>query len=113
MTAGTLGPLLEMDCTMSCPGNTTEICGDASRLSVFAVGNVTIAVAPVSPAVAGQYTYQGCYTDNAARVLQGLSSTTNDMTVEKCAAFCGSAGANAFGVEYTSRCALIIAMNDC
>lgn len=102
MTAGTQGPLLEVSCTMNCPGNTTEICGDASRLSVFAIGNATIAVTPVSPAVAGQYTYQGCYTDNAARVLQGSSSTTNDMTVEKCAAFCGNAGTNAFGVEYTS-----------
>ena len=102
MTAGTLGPLLDMSCTMSCPGNTTEICGDASRLSVFAVGNVTIAVTPVSPAVVGPYTYLGCFTDNAARVLQGFSSATSDMTVEKCAWFCGNVGTNAFGVEYTS-----------
>ncbi|KAJ5023574.1 WSC domain-containing protein [Bipolaris maydis] len=32
--------------------------------------------------------YEGCYTDSATRVLNGLKTQTDDMTVEKCAAFC-------------------------
>lgn len=89
---------------MPCAGNSSQICGDSNRLSIFSIGNVTFQVKPVSPPVAGTYNYSGCWVDTGARVLQGPSQTTNDMTVEKCAAFCGAAGTNAFGVEYTSQC---------
>lgn len=88
---------------MPCSSNASQICGGPDRLSVFSTGNVTIDTTPTSPSSAGNYTYQGCWVDNAARVLQGFQSNTNDMTVEQCASFCGAAGANAFGVEYSTR----------
>lgn len=103
MTAGNQGPLLEAACGMACSSNSSQICGGPDRLSVFSTGNVTIDTTPTSPPSAGNYTYQGCWVDTAARVLQGAQSNTNDMTVEKCASFCAAAGANAFGVEYSTR----------
>jgi hypothetical protein len=103
ISAGNQGPLLEAACTMSCSSNSSQICGGPSRISVFSIGNVTIDTTPVSPPSTGNYTYQGCWTDTGARVLQGVQSSTNDMTVEKCGAFCAAAGTNAFGVEYANR----------
>lgn len=104
LSATTPAQLIEASCTMACEGNSSQICGGPNRLSVFSIGNVTFDVKPVSPAIAGAYKYSGCYVDTGSRVLQGASQATNDMTVEKCAAFCGTAGSNAFGVEYTTQC---------
>ncbi|OHF03550.1 WSC domain-containing protein [Colletotrichum orchidophilum] len=61
--------------------------------------------------VSGQWQYSGCFKDlvNNTRLLGEASIAADDMTLEKCAAFC-SAGAynggafNYFGVEYSREC---------
>ncbi|KXH67150.1 WSC domain-containing protein, partial [Colletotrichum salicis] len=75
----------------------------------------TMVTSPINSAmpaiVSGQWKYSGCYKDlvNNTRLLGETQLAADDMTLDKCAAFC-SAGAynggafNYFGVEYSREC---------
>ena len=76
----------ETECAMHCPGDDSLICGDANRLTVYKKHALT---APSSPAAAGSFKYQSCWTDSVGeRYLSGPSEARAEMTVELCAAFC-------------------------
>ncbi|KAI0925387.1 hypothetical protein AcV7_005644 [Taiwanofungus camphoratus] len=62
--------------------------------------------ATTSPTLPGNWTYEGCYTDNtAARTLTGSSYTSTDnMTVESCISYCDSGSYVYAGVEYAQEC---------
>jgi hypothetical protein len=91
----------QAECAMRCGGDSANVCGGADRLNVFT--SVDCKPDPTNvPAVAG-FAYQSCWADNVAgRVLTGKELRGDDMTVEKCAAFCQ--GFRYFGLEYASEC---------
>jgi hypothetical protein len=89
----------ESECSMPCAGNKNEMCGGSSRLNVY---KNSLYKPIVEPTISG-YTYQGCYNDTVqSRVLKDTTTSSNSMTVEACASFCG--GAAYFGVEYGAEC---------
>lgn len=88
----------ETECSMTCSGASTEICGAGDRLTVY--GPVT--VAPTTLAPVGDYAYQGCFTDGPGRALTGKTVYDDNMTLEMCAAACSSYAY--FGVEYSKEC---------
>lgn len=82
-------------CLMPCAGDSTSICGGSNALSV-------LAVVPAH----GDYSLQGCYTDNypTSRVLSGPSLEDHGMTVGKCLDFCNGQGFPVAGLEYYYQC---------
>ncbi|KAL2130741.1 hypothetical protein VTI74DRAFT_6005 [Chaetomium olivicolor] len=96
--SGTMSP--EKDCSMKCSGDDSLICGDANRLTVY---KKAASGAPSNPKTVGAFTYQSCWTDAVgARSLAAKSEASNDMTVDRCAAFCD--GYAFLGVEYATEC---------
>ncbi|PSN71804.1 heme peroxidase [Corynespora cassiicola Philippines] len=91
----------DSECTMTCSGNSTQVCGDAGRLTVFK--SLTVITPPGNPMITG-YNYTGCYTDSvSARVLtDNFLFDGSAMTISKCAEFCN--GSKYFGTEYGSEC---------
>ncbi|MCJ1408115.1 hypothetical protein MMC19_002188, partial [Ptychographa xylographoides] len=92
-------------CNMACTGNSSELCGGSSRLSVY---NLTTYAPPAVVSAVGNYISQGCYNELANRRLLNGPSFTNatGMTVEACVGFCkGSSPSQAYaGVEYAQEC---------
>ncbi|RPD53575.1 galactose oxidase [Lentinus tigrinus ALCF2SS1-7] len=100
----------EDTCNMSCGGNSTEACGGPNRLSVYtSSGNVTAlpVPSPLKTGLPGQWTYQGCLTDNAAGSrtfpLYQIINQTNT-TIEGCLSQCSAFGYPAAGVEFGQEC---------
>lgn len=102
----------ESSCNMPCKGNTAQMCGGSSRLSVY---NNTLYAPTSSPAtvqVGGKaaYNYAACYVEGTSgRALGGTgsasaSTSNNQMSVETCASFCSGAGFKYMGVEYGREC---------
>src|SRR5689334_16242914 len=68
-------------CTMTCNGDTTQICGGANRINIYEFGSV----APAAPS----WVAQGCYVDSvAARSLTHQQFGISGMTNEKCQQSC-------------------------
>jgi hypothetical protein len=93
-------------CTMACAGNASQICGGGFALSLYAY---TGYIAPLqTTAKIGNYSYQGCWTDNvqgSGRSLKGYSFTnTTGMTEEVCVGACLTRGYTWAGVEYGQEC---------
>lgn len=106
-------------CTWLCAGTlarmngTQEICGGYGFVSVY--NNTDFASSSSDSDGSGGGSdepfapnYLGCYSDSASRTLQGASTSSDDMTLEKCAAFAqtGNSGAGYvyYGLEYSSQC---------
>ncbi|KAL2015330.1 hypothetical protein VTK56DRAFT_5792 [Thermocarpiscus australiensis] len=107
-------------CDMVCNGNSSEICGGASRLNVYnyqnqykptltssaasATGSVSAdPTGPVQPPAVSDYVWQGCRTEaTGMRALSGATVASDDMTLEACQEFCSAF--TYFGVEYAREC---------
>lgn len=112
---------------MPCAGKTSENCGNGGRLSLYSLGGKppsgasasstskpagaqssttppsSKSTGPISVQNAGAFGYQGCLTEGTSgRALADSSTTSNSMTVSKCAAFCSAY--KYMGVEYSSEC---------
>lgn len=105
ITSSSIGPL---NCNMSCKGNSSEVCGGSSALSVFQnnqYSQVTNGPVTISNAT---FKYQGCYAEGSSgRALGGSGSysfTDSNMTIEKCASACYGKGLNWIGTEYAQEC---------
>lgn len=60
----------------------------------------------------GTWTYQGCYTENGPRTLNGKMTASNTlMTDEYCISFCDQNGYLYAGTEYTSECCELPRLN--
>ena len=115
----------DSDCSMTCPGNNTELCGNGNRLTLYTVAghdalssssssllsanptstSVTAPTptGPVTVQSAGNFNYTGCYTEaTTGRALSGSTLANDAMTVEKCAGFCSAY--TYMGIEYASEC---------
>lgn len=96
--------VVDRACSTTCPGDSTQSCGQAGRISVWSGGTPSQAGAYGNVNTLTGYSYASCYVDNAnnVRALSGKSTSTSSMTVESCAAFCS--GYQYFGLEYASEC---------
>ncbi|KAI0154753.1 putative glyoxal oxidase [Xylariaceae sp. FL1272] len=52
----------------------------------------------------GTWTYSGCYTDVAGRTINSAATTSVNMTIEYCLAFCQDGGFKYSGTEYHNEC---------
>lgn len=83
------------DCSFACPGDSTETCGAGNRLDLY-----TRTTDPEVPTLT-DYVSRGCYAEpSGARALAATMTRADDMTIDKCASFCGDAGYTLFGLEY-------------
>ncbi|KAM0811205.1 putative WSC domain-containing protein [Seiridium cardinale] len=90
-------------CTMTCKGNSSQICGDGGKLSLYINNDY---VAPSVATIPG-WAYQGCHTEGSGeRLLQEKSSTDDNMTPQKCADACS--GYRYAGIEYGRECWLTL-----
>ncbi|KXJ84959.1 carbohydrate-binding WSC, partial [Microdochium bolleyi] len=95
--------ITERGCFQPCSGDSTQICGGGSRLSVWGTDKPKVLSPPKSPATVGAYQYAGCYKDNqGAKAMSVGKPGGSTLTLEKCAAACS--GYNYFGTEYASEC---------
>ncbi|KAI4717875.1 WSC-domain-containing protein [Aureobasidium sp. EXF-10727] len=105
---------LNTDCNFNCAGNENQTCGGngytnpGSHMSLFADstrfdGNTSTLATAIVPSYNG-YNYMGCYAETGGRTINAASLNTNDMTIEKCGAFCIGKGYSLFGVEYAQEC---------
>ncbi|KAJ3826706.1 hypothetical protein F5880DRAFT_1628591 [Lentinula raphanica] len=99
----------ESTCNMGCAGNTTEACGGPNRLSVYTeLDNVTALPVPTvqTTNLTGDWTYAGCYTDNAAgvRTLPWQLILTLNNSANACTSQCSAFGYTAAGMEFSDQC---------
>eukprot|EP01059_Diplonema_ambulator_P016847 TRINITY_DN28820_c0_g1_i1.p1 TRINITY_DN28820_c0_g1~~TRINITY_DN28820_c0_g1_i1.p1 ORF type:complete len:2516 (+),score=639.61 TRINITY_DN28820_c0_g1_i1:711-7550(+) len=79
----------EGDCTVACSGNAGEICGDASKYSIY-----SFVALPVTPA----YQDAGCFQGPPTATMT-ISYTSAANTIETCAAVCSQDGFDYFGLS--------------
>lgn len=101
-------PTVQTECSMDCPGNSTQKCGAGNRLSIVSEGVPQVDTPPVpqTGGLSGSWTYQGCAVDNVngkrtfywPLILPGV--LTPNMCLERCAEF----GYHAAGLEYGAEC---------
>ncbi|KAI1374179.1 WSC-domain-containing protein [Hypoxylon crocopeplum] len=97
----------EGDCNMACKGNSTQMCGGSSRVSIW---NNTVYVGTHNLATVSGYAYLGCYTEGRSGRALGRGTRASDsttdakMTVQKCASYCAGKGYSYMGVEYSQEC---------
>jgi len=96
--------VLDSGCTASCPGNSSQTCGQNNRLTLYANGIPAQIPIPTMPENVGNYASLLCYTEaSSGRALTAKQYTDNvNMTLETCAKFCS--GYKYFGTEYSSEC---------
>lgn len=101
---------------MPCAGNISEVCGGASRLSVYDLNNAIISLPTLTTSSISVPTFTGaptgwaplgCYNDSVnARTLntQIYSIAGTSMSVDACLSACIFGGYKLSGVEYGSEC---------
>ncbi|KAJ3556376.1 hypothetical protein NM688_g2060 [Phlebia brevispora] len=92
------------DCNEPCVGNSSEICGAGSRLSVYWNGLPPPPPPATVPSV-GQWESLGCYNDStAARTLTFGANTDGAVDIESCTDACFNAGYPIAGAEFADQC---------
>ncbi|KAF9873914.1 glyoxal oxidase precursor [Colletotrichum karsti] len=93
----------DSECSMKCKGNSAQPCGDGNRLNVYALPTGSLQATTNPTGVIKGFSYQSCWIDNVlGRSLSDNVLFADDMTVEKCAAFCQ--GSKYFGLEFGKEC---------
>ncbi|KAF3232296.1 hypothetical protein TWF191_000068 [Orbilia oligospora] len=89
-------------CTQTCAGSSMEICGGASRLSIYRNKNWNPTV--IAQNVLG-WKYDACWTEITGRALRGYIYTDNTgMTSAQCVTTCKSKGYALAGLENGKEC---------
>jgi hypothetical protein len=94
-------------CTYECAGDNSQLCGGGNHVDVYSADAVLITSKPIAIPLTAADANGGCASDyapgnNNVRTLDGASTSSNDMTVAKCEAFCD--GYTYYGVEYGTEC---------
>ncbi len=104
------------ECNKSCAGNSSQICGDGNRLSLYHDPAIT---GPIDPPkiINGSSGWLGCYTETGrsggeGRTLSDASYTSANMTLSSCEKFCVKTGLETqqntpfkyWGVEWGQEC---------
>ncbi|KAJ3137220.1 hypothetical protein HK101_003899, partial [Irineochytrium annulatum] len=112
----TSGAAPASDCNMSCSGNQAEICGAASRLSLYVRSSTppststgTNPASPSSTATSNPtppagWVYRGCYSDPSGGPRTFNQLWGNTYTTASCLTKGASAGQTLCGLEYGSEC---------
>ncbi|TDZ14852.1 WSC domain-containing protein [Colletotrichum sidae] len=91
----------ETDCSMTCTGNSDEVCGNGGRINVFTNGDSAPAVLRAS----GDFSSLGCYSDSAsARTLTTRVGLPGNVRVSDCTTACANQGFQYAGLEFGSEC---------
>ncbi|KAK1993041.1 WSC domain-containing protein [Colletotrichum falcatum] len=98
------------DCSMQCSGDSTQYCGAGSRIELYSTTATRSTSSTAAPTATlahinaiGKYSLVGCQTEaDGARALQAAQTASDDMTLDKCAAFCSDYVF--FGTEYGREC---------
>jgi len=105
------GPTPASDCNMACAGNSSEYCGGPNRLNLYNYtgtlttgGGSTGGPSHLQSGLPGNWTYGGCYVDNAHGRVLGNEQDSNTMTVESCISYCSSSNFTIAGIEYGTQC---------
>ncbi|KAG7137690.1 WSC domain-containing protein like [Verticillium longisporum] len=94
-------PAPDAECNMACNDNAAEYCGGGSRLNVYQ--RQSGVPTPGEDDLIGDWSFEGCYTEgDGVRALNGRFYADDELTLEKCAAFCE--GFVYFGAEYGREC---------
>ncbi|KAH6706246.1 WSC domain-containing protein [Leptodontidium sp. MPI-SDFR-AT-0119] len=108
-------------CNMPCNGNANETCGGSNRLNVYTyysgppstatssssttAPTSTSSQAPVPTGLPVNWTYSGCYIDNAnGRIMMNQQQDNQQQTVESCVNTCAGLGYVVAGMEYGAQC---------
>ncbi|CAL1701840.1 unnamed protein product [Somion occarium] len=93
------------DCNAACTGNSKEICGGASRLSLFWSGVQPPPPPQTVPSV-GLWNSLGCYSDNVngGRTLTVQTFPTGQTSAETCTDSCFNNGYPLAGMEFADEC---------
>lgn len=98
----------DTECSSTCAGDTTQICGGPDRLSIVSQGEPGVVLPPAPIGQVGSWTYQGCYNDNAnganQRTFPWQLIYAGTLTPEICLDKCASFGYAAAGLEYGQEC---------
>ncbi|KAG6815651.1 hypothetical protein H0H87_012650, partial [Tephrocybe sp. NHM501043] len=113
-------PAPAADCSMVCAGNTQEFCGGPNRLNVYNYTGTDLPpqtpsgggddgdgmpVSPVTEVLPGNFTYAGCWVDNAfGRIFLFQQPDDLQNTVPTCVATCASQNYTLAGTEYGTEC---------
>ena len=97
--------LPDASCDTSCSGDTSALCGGASKLTIYQSN--TQAPSPTKPSTVPRvtttdgkvYNYQGCFIDVPGRVLRDRFLFDPANTINNCVAFCSAAGFVFAGAE--------------
>ncbi|KAI0697984.1 copper radical oxidase [Cytidiella melzeri] len=108
------------DCDMPCTGNSSEFCGGPNRLNMYnftgtlphgpvpPVGGGGNNNAPVSPVLTGlpsNFSYVGCYVDNAfGRIFNTEIPDNQNLTIQGCVETCVSQNFTVAGTEFGVQC---------
>ncbi|KAI0120698.1 copper radical oxidase [Xylariales sp. AK1849] len=113
------GAQVESGCNMVCNGASTEICGGASRLSVWSrigsgsnpTSTISVSATPsptgsgTASALPGTWTYKGCYIEGTSgRAFLNQQPDSQTLTIETCVDTCVGLGYGVAGMEYASQC---------
>ncbi|KAK1989374.1 WSC domain-containing protein [Colletotrichum cereale] len=98
------------DCSMQCSGDSTQYCGAGNRIELYSTTATRTTSSTAAPTatlahinVIGKYSLVGCQTEaDGGRALQAAQTASDDMTLDKCAAFCSDY--TFFGTEYGREC---------
>ncbi|OLN84494.1 WSC domain-containing protein-like protein 5 [Colletotrichum chlorophyti] len=99
------------DCNMLCSGDSTQYCGAGFRIELYSTTATRTSTSTPAPTATlahiptiGKYSLVGCQTEAepGLRALGGAATASDDMTLEKCAAFCSDF--TYFGTEYSKEC---------
>lgn len=101
---GTQAP--DSDCNMPCAGDSSQFCGAGNRLSIVSKGVPVAILPPAADPQVGNWTYQGCYTDNVnqVRTFPQQILFPGNMTPSMCLDRCAEFGYMAAGLEYGDEC---------
>ncbi|KAJ6515444.1 WSC domain-containing protein [Mycena sanguinolenta] len=101
-SAPTTSSLGNRACTTACVANTKEVCGGPSKLTVYK--NVMLHVS--TELITCRSTHQCALSSDTStsRTLAEASTTSANMTVESCIAFCTAGGFSLAGVEFGDEC---------
>ncbi|KAJ8698712.1 hypothetical protein PTI98_005387 [Pleurotus ostreatus] len=95
-------PAALSECNYACTGDSSQSCGGAGRLNLFASGS---SAPSVPQTVAEDWEYQGCYTDSVSdRTLSHSHHVEGGMTIESCVAFCSANEFSFAGLEFGDEC---------
>lgn len=94
------------DCNMACAGDSSQFCGAGNRLSIVSKGPPVAILPPAPIPQVGNWTYQGCYTDNVNQVRTFAQQILfpGNMTPAMCLGRCAEFGYMAGGLEYGDEC---------